>query len=240
MVHLDEQHIARPGKPSRYKRRSEIRVQLNLPTKNGKDRLAPICYNIIIRILPASVGSQTAHIGPLIDKEAVDKGGAPSTVTPEATGQASGGNSSLRSDKPWVVAPNEFSAPSAARNAFPGLAAADEGRSPADPGFLGKAVDKIQENLKYWEETLDHDSYVMNILKYGYKIPVKMRAEHKATVYREGNKKSARSKMDFVRSEVERLVADGQVIEVKAPVTCTNPLTVAFKVNSDGTIKRAW
>jgi hypothetical protein len=44
--------------------------------------------------------------------------------------------------------------------------------------------------------------------------------------------------MDFVRSEVERLVADGQVIEVKAPVTCTNPLTVAFKVNSDGTIKR--
>jgi hypothetical protein len=78
----------------------------------------------------------------------------------------------------------------------------------------------------------------MNILKYGYKIPVKMTAEQKATVYREGNNKSARSEMDFLQSEVERLVADGQVIEVKAPVTCTNPLTVAFKVNSDGTIKR--
>jgi hypothetical protein len=137
------------------------------------------------------------------------------------------------------VAPNEFSAPSAARNAFPGLAAADEGQSPADPGFLGKAVGKIHKNLKYWEETLDHNSYVMNILKYGYKIPVKMTAEQWATVYREGNNKSACSEMDFVRSEVERLVADGQVIEVKSPVTCTNPLTVAFKVNSDGTIKRS-
>jgi hypothetical protein len=101
------------------------------------------------------------------------------------------------------VAPNKFSAPSAARNAFPGLAAADEGRSPADPGFLGKAVGKIHENLKYWEETLDHDSYVLNILKYGYKIPVKMTAEQKATIYREGNNKSTRSEMEFVRAEVK-------------------------------------
>jgi hypothetical protein len=233
-----EQRIAHPGKPSCYKRRSEIRVQRHLPTKNGKDRLAPTRYNIIIRILPASIGSQTAPIRPLIDKDAVDKGGAPSTVTPEMTGQASGGNSSLWSDEPWVVAPNEFSAPLASRNAFPGLAAADEGRSPADTGFLGKAVGKIHENLKYWEETLDHDSYVTNILKYSYKIPVIMTAEQKVTVYREGNNKSACSEMDFVRSEVGRLVTNGQVIEVKAPVTCTNPLTVAFKVNSNGTIKR--
>jgi hypothetical protein len=106
------------------------------------------------------------------------------------------------------------------------------------PRFSWESIRKIHENLKYWEVTLDHDSYVMNILKYGYKIPVKMTAEQKATVYREGNNKSARSEMDFLQSEVERLVADGQVIEVKAPVTCTNPLTVAFKVNSDGTIKR--
>jgi hypothetical protein len=96
------------------------------------------------------------------------------------------------------VAPNEFSAPSAARKAFPGLAAADEGRSSADPGFLGKAVGKIHENLKYWEETLDHDSYVLNILKHGYKIPVKMTSEQKATIYREGNNKSTRSEMEFV------------------------------------------
>jgi hypothetical protein len=87
------------------------------------------------------------------------------------------------------------------------------------------------------EETLDYDFYIMNILKYGYKIPVKMTAEQKPNVYREGNNKSARSEMDFVPSEVKQLSADGQVIEVKAPITCTNPLTVAFKVNSDGTIK---
>jgi hypothetical protein len=44
--------------------------------------------------------------------------------------------------------------------------------------------------------------------------------------------------MDFVRSEVKRLVQGGQVIEVDKAPMCTNPLSVAFKVNGDGSIKR--
>jgi hypothetical protein len=44
--------------------------------------------------------------------------------------------------------------------------------------------------------------------------------------------------MVFVRSEVARLLADGQIGESKTPVLCTNPLSVAFKVNTGGSIKK--
>jgi hypothetical protein len=39
--------------------------------------------------------------------------------------------------------------------------------------------------------------------------------------------------MQFVRSEVKRLVESGQVIQVDSEPRCTNPLSVAFKINSD-------
>jgi hypothetical protein len=76
------------------------------------------------------------------------------------------------------------------------------------------------------------------ILKEGYKIPVKMTTAERSTRYRERNNQSAHENMDFVRKEVARLLADGQVVESILPPLCTNPLTVASKVNPDGTIEQ--
>jgi hypothetical protein len=57
------------------------------------------------------------------------------------------------------------------------------------------------------------DSYVEAILKEGYRIPVKMTTAERSTRYRERNNQSARDNMDFVRKEVARLLADGQIVE---------------------------
>jgi hypothetical protein len=60
----------------------------------------------------------------------------------------------------------------------------------------------------------------------------------KRTKYRERNNQSAGDDMDFVRTEMARLLKDGQIIESEQPLRCTNPLTVALKVNADGSIKK--
>jgi hypothetical protein len=65
-----------------------------------------------------------------------------------------------------------------------------------------------------------------------------MNPEQRSTIYREKNNKSARTEMDFVRTEVARLVEAGQVVEVAKATKVTNPLSVAFKVNPDGSIKK--
>jgi hypothetical protein len=65
-----------------------------------------------------------------------------------------------------------------------------------------------------------------------------MSAEEAATRYREKNKGSARTEMDFVRLEVARLVEGVQVIEVLSAPLCTNPLSVAFKIKGDCLIKK--
>jgi hypothetical protein len=88
----------------------------------------------------------------------------------------------------------------------------------ASSGFLGKAVGTIRESIRFWEETFEKDVYVSGILTNGYKIPVRMTPEQRATIYREKNNKSARTEMDFVCTEVARLLAAGQVVElIKAP-----------------------
>jgi hypothetical protein len=104
-----------------------------------------------------------------------------------------------------VCGPSEFSAPPAPPDAFPGWSAAGF-RQPSS-GFLGKAVGSIQDpdTIKFWKKTFTKDVYVKNILREGYKIPVKMSPEEGSTIYRERNNKSARSEMDFVHSEVKRL-----------------------------------
>jgi hypothetical protein len=141
-------------------------------------------------------------------------------------------------DEPWVCGPSKFSAPPAPPDAFPGRTAAGI-RQPSS-GFLGKAVGNIHDpdTIEFWKKTITEDVYVENILREGYKIPVKMSPEERSTIYRERNNKSARLEMDLVRSEVGRLVQGGQVIEVEKAPICTNPLSVAFKVNGDGYIKR--
>jgi hypothetical protein len=56
--------------------------------------------------------------------------------------------------------------------------------------------------------------------------------------YRKRNNQSARNEMDFVRAEVSRLLEGGQVLECEKPSLCVNPLSVAFKFNWDGSIKK--
>jgi hypothetical protein len=134
------------------------------------------------------------------------------------------------------LTPDEFSAPPAAPDAFPGQAAGG-GQTAAAAGFLGRAVGSIHESKDFWKKTFEYDPYVWRILEEGYKIPVKMTAEEKATRYREKNNKSARDNIDFVRQEVNRLVKSGQVIKVKEAPQILNPLSVAYKINADGTYK---
>jgi hypothetical protein len=141
-------------------------------------------------------------------------------------------------EEPWVLDPNELSAPSAKPGAFSSLMGDEDGRTTADSGFLGKAVRLVHTNLEYWEATFEDDPYVMLILRHGYKIPVKINDVERRTRYRERNNQSARNEMDFVRAEVSRLLEGGQVIECEKPPLCVNPLSVAFKVNGDGSIKQ--
>jgi hypothetical protein len=139
-------------------------------------------------------------------------------------------------EEPWMLAPDEFSAPPVPPEAFPGQAA-DEGQPAAVAGFLGRAVGSIHESIDFWKETFEEDPYVWSILEKGYKIPVKMTMEERSTRYRERNNKSVKDNMDFVRKEVKRLLDGGQIIKVDKPPMVINPLSVAYKINADGTEK---
>jgi hypothetical protein len=79
---------------------------------------------------------------------------------------------------------------------------------------------------------------VRSILENGYKIPVNMSDTERRTRYREKNNQSARNEMPYVRAEVAKLLAAGQIVKVQTAPLCTNPLSVAFKVNMDGSIKK--
>jgi hypothetical protein len=93
--------------------------------------------------------------------------------------------------------------------------------------YKGKAVGAINDRLDFWSDTLFPDAYVRCILSEGYKIPVdwsKIPEE-----YEEPDNKSAKDKYEFMRSEVDRLVAHWQVVECSHKLRCNNPLTVAVK-----------
>jgi hypothetical protein len=126
---------------------------------------------------------------------------------PQSGGGGGGGGSAARRrarrsrSGQALNSPNEFSAPSADPGAF-SSPVGDEDLPAAASGFLGKAVGTVHKNLEYWEQTFEADPYVSSILKNGYKIPVKMSATQRITRYREKNE------MDFVRSEVARLLKD--------------------------------
>jgi hypothetical protein len=139
-----------------------------------------------------------------------------------------------------VISPKEFSAPWLTPRALSAsqVQVGEEGSTPAVPGFLGKAVGSVHESLKYWKDTFEEDSYAMLILENGFKIPVNMSDIERRTRYREKNNLSARNEMPYIRAEAARLLAAGQIVEVKTAPLCTNPFSVAFKVNMDGSIKK--
>jgi hypothetical protein len=87
--------------------------------------------------------------------------------------------------EPWVGRSSEFVAPLPPPDAFPGQTEAGpstvSSTGPSTPGFLGSAVGSIHESLRFWKEMFEEDIYVEHILKEGYKIPVEMTAEQRAT-----------------------------------------------------------
>jgi hypothetical protein len=172
-----------------------------------------------------SVRDTTAAVKPnFVKAVAADKGDTSVAVGP------------LLAKEPWIIGSLEFSAPPAPPEAFPTSTVG--AATTKCPGFLGRPVGGIHESIEFWKETFDKDKYVEGILKHGYKIPVKMTDDEAATVYREKNNKSARGESSYIRGEVARLVAEGKVIKVADPPRCTNPLSVAYKINADGSVKK--
>ena len=78
------------------------------------------------------------------------------------------------------------------------------------------------------------NQWVMDTLKFGYCLPLtKVPAQ-----YEEHNNASAIENMDYVRQEVQSLVAQGVVEITKEKPHCVSPLTVVTKEKLDGQVKR--
>ena len=78
----------------------------------------------------------------------------------------------------------------------------------------------------FWE-SLNPDSYVMSIIRNGYKIPFRDGIVPQA--YRERNNRSALDNMPYLQEHVEGLVLNTTVSEVFTQPLCCNPLTVASR-----------
>jgi hypothetical protein len=90
--------------------------------------------------------------------------------------------------------------------------------------------------MGFWKETLEADSYVLDIVEKGYKISMCSGTE--SISYREPNKGSARREQEFAQGEVAPLLAAGLVVKSVLQPLCCNPLSVAFKQKVDDTMKR--
>jgi hypothetical protein len=102
--------------------------------------------------------------------------------------------------------------------------------------FLGNAVGSVHYRMGFWKNMLEADSYVLDIVEKGYKIPVCPGTENIS--YRERNNGSTRREQDFVQVEVARLLAAGLVVKSASQPLCCNSLSVAFKQKVDGTMKQ--
>jgi hypothetical protein len=198
---------------------------LNAPLRPPHERSAQVSWAL--------------SVAPVVESARVDPVQVPGPVELEVAADIVPGTheteSCLLADKPWVCGVQGFAAPPTPQEAFPGPATGKG--PPKPPGFLGRAVGGIHDSVQFWRETFESDVYVEIFLQHGYKIPVKMSPGEAKTVYRERNNKSARNEAAYVLEEVRRLFREGQVVETKTPPRCTNPLSVAFKVNPDGSIK---
>ena len=83
--------------------------------------------------------------------------------------------------------------------------------------------------MTFWQEELKASDYVLNIIKYGYKIP--FTSIPPPTV--EKNNASALRNADFVETELQKLLADGRILRTRVPPHTVNPLSV-----SEGTKSR--
>jgi hypothetical protein len=90
------------------------------------------------------------------------------------------------------------------------------------------AKGKLKDNLAFWENTIEANSFILSVIKEGYRIPF---IENPSSVFLSYNM-SARKYSKFVTTAINQLVLSGCVIEKSSRPYCINPLTVS--INSNG------
>ena len=85
------------------------------------------------------------------------------------------------------------------------------------------AVGKLRDNIDFGKDVLRPGDFILDTIERGYQIPFV--SEPTPCFLR--NNASSRAQGDFVRSEIEDLLAKGYVQETSSPTYCCNPLTVA-------------
>jgi hypothetical protein len=87
---------------------------------------------------------------------------------------------------------------------------------------------KLKENLTSWKNTIEANSFILDVIKEGYRIPF---IENPSSVFFSNNT-SARKYSKCVTTAINQLVLSGCVIEKSSRPYCINPLTVS--INSNG------
>lgn len=87
---------------------------------------------------------------------------------------------------------------------------------------------KLKEKFSFWEEVLSANSFILSVIKEGYKIPF---FETPKPVYLNNNG-SANKHSNFVKIAIDDLLKSGSIVEQRSAPHCVNPLTVS--VNSSG------
>ncbi len=90
-----------------------------------------------------------------------------------------------------------------------------------------------QEAVEFWRTVLKANQWVIEVLENGYVIPF----DKEPLEYEEENNKSAKTHSNFVRKTVIEMEKAGIVQFIKAKPLCVSPLTVAEKLEPDGTKK---
>lgn len=101
-------------------------------------------------------------------------------------------------------------------------------QAPFRPGGIHRA-----EVRSFWKEDLKAGDWVMDVIDYGYTIPWNNKPEN----YEEPNNLSALKNIEFVQQAVEELQRAGVVQFVEEKPRCVSPLTVAEKLEPDGSTK---
>ena len=100
--------------------------------------------------------------------------------------------------------------------------------------ITGRKSIHSSESLKFYNEIGCKDKYVTAILQNGLRLPF----IEQVPPYEEENNKSALENIDFLREKVSQWEKEGYVKRVLKKPYCTNPLSVAQKVDlKSGKIK---
>jgi len=91
------------------------------------------------------------------------------------------------------------------------------------------------KEIKFWEKVLKSPEWVMTILREGYALPF---MNEPTGTYEEDNNRSAVVDEDFIRQEVSKWEKQGVIEFVQEKPTAVSPLTVAKKINDDGSVKK--